>query len=217
MPEVEKEPKQKKPAKEIMTQKKELFCQAVFTGMSNKDAYTFAYKPKTTKDSNIARYSSDLAQQPIVKARLEELRATLTERNMITVEKVLEEMSHIAFDNIKNYIEFRTIPIVERDEDKEPIYDANGKPMLDYVQRVIMKDSDEIDGRSISEVKLDARGNLSFKLYPKDAALNKIGQYLGMFVEKTEISGKDGGPIEIVDARRNLVERLIKKRNETAD
>jgi phage terminase small subunit len=39
-------------------------------------------------------------------------------------------------------------------------------------------------------------GKVKFKLHDKRAALNDLGRYLKMFVDKVEHSGNDGGPIE---------------------
>lgn len=189
-----------------LTPRRERFCQNIFSGMSQRAAYRDAFESQAT-DFIIDRYASELYRTKVVSDRIKELQNELAERNMVTVEKVLEELAHIAFDDIRNYLSFKTEKAVVK-------YDDDGEPIVDYVPVIEMKDSETIDTRSISEVNLDSRGNLKFKLYPKDSALAKIGQYLGMFVEKSEITGKDGGPIEINDARKLLIEKLVKKRNE---
>ena len=53
------------------------------------------------------------------------------------------------------------------------------------------------DSRDIRRVK--------FKLYDKRAALVDLGKHLGVFAERHEHTGKDGGPIETV----SRVERVI--------
>jgi phage terminase small subunit len=49
---------------------------------------------------------------------------------------------------------------------------------------------------------------VKFKLADKRAALVDIGKHLGMFVDRTEITGKDAAPIEIIDLSNRTVEEL---------
>lgn len=50
---------------------------------------------------------------------------------------------------------------------------------------------------------------MKFKLHDKISALEKVGRHLGMFTEKVESSGKDGGPIELTDARAALLRGIV--------
>ena len=86
----------------------------------------------------------------------------------ISQDKVLREFAHIAFDDIRNYLEFWT--------------DENGKLQVE------LKPSKEIDTRNISEIQLD-NGKLKFKLYPKDNALTQLGRHLGLFNDKFSVDG----------------------------
>jgi phage terminase small subunit len=61
-----------------------------------------------------------------------------------------------------------------------------------------MLDSAEIDddtAAAIAEVA-QTRDGIKIKFHDKLGALEKIGKHLGMFVDRHEHSGKDGGPIE---------------------
>ena len=53
------------------------------------------------------------------------------------------------------------------------------------------KDGRGEDARDVRKVK--------FKLSDKRSALVDIGKHLGMFVERKELTGKDGGPIEVAE------------------
>lgn len=46
-----------------------------------------------------------------------------------------------------------------------------------------------------------------------------LGKHLGMFVDRKELTGKDGGPIEIMtpDQRKARIEELEQKRNAPLD
>lgn len=77
--------------------------------------------------------------------------------------RVLEELCHIAFDDIKNYLIFYT--------------DSDGIPKVD------LKDSSDIDTRNIAEIT-QSKGSFKFKLYGKDNAITRLGNYLGLWKSK---------------------------------
>lgn len=208
--EKEEAPKKKRgivPGTMRLTPKREKFCQNIVKCMNQRAAYKDAFNPPNMKDYVIDREASVLRRNPIVAARIKEIQHEIQKDNQVTIEKVLAELAHIAFDDVKNYLDFRN-------EKKLVGYDEKLQPVFEYLPIVEVKNSGDIDTRGISEVTVDARGNFKFKLYPKDAALFKLGQYLGLFVDRSEITGKDGGPIEVCDARKLLLEKLIKKSNE---
>lgn len=192
-----------------LTIKQEKFVQGLFAGLSQREAYKQAFNCENMKDKTIDERACVLAGLDKVKTRLDELTNELKERNMVTVERVLEELSHIAFDDIKNYLSFGTEKVLVG-------YDDKGKPVADYKTIVALKDSDTIDTRSISEVSLGKDGQFKFKLYCKDDALVKIGETLGMFKNKLELTGANGGPIETSsltpEERQARINELIAKR-----
>jgi phage terminase small subunit len=91
-------------------------------------------------------------------------------RTKITADNVLEELAHIAFDNIGNYLSYHP--------------DQGAR----YGVRIDIKDSAEIDTRNISEVSIGKDG-FKFKLYDKQKALVDLGRHLKLFTEKVEHSG----------------------------
>lgn len=102
-----------------------------------------------------------------LKVYLEKRMATREKRTEISQDMIIKELSHIAFDDIKNYLEFST--------------DIDGN-----IQTKI-KDSSLIDTRAIQEVTIDKHGNFKFKLYEKDNALVMLGKHFGMFKENISL------------------------------
>ena len=182
-----------------LTVKQERFVQGMFAGLSQKDAYIAAYNTENMKDKTVYEKACLLAGQDNVRARLKELQAEVTEaikaKNIITVEEILTEYAKIAKADMKNFLEFRTAKTVV-DHDR-----ITGEPIIDYAQIINVKDSDEVDGSLISEVSISKDGTFKFKLHDKLNALEKAAKHLGMFVERKEITGKDGGPliVQIMD------------------
>jgi phage terminase small subunit len=166
-----------------LTVKEEKFVQELFKGETQIDAYKCAYNASKMKDKTIYEKACLLASKGKIRARLKELQEELKDRNMVTVEKVLNELSHIAFDDISNYLSYKTVKTLQGTDDE-------GEPIIGYQTVVDLKDSDTIDTRSIAEVSIGPNGTFKFKQYCKDNALVQIGKYLGMFTEKVEHSGK---------------------------
>lgn len=102
-----------------------------------------------------------------IKEKVKELIDERAKRTEITADKVLQELRHIAFDDIKNYLSFTT--------------DKFGNVSIS------VKDSEEIDTRSISEISYSKKDGFKFKLYGKDSALVNLGKHLGLFKDKVEV------------------------------
>lgn len=174
-----------------LTIKQEKFAQGLFAGLSQREAYKQAYDAKNMTDKSVDEKACELANSVKVAERLNELTEELKQRNMITVEKVLAELSHIAFDDISNYLDFRTEKtVVAYDKD-------TGEPIIDYKTIVDLKDSKTIDTRNIAEISTGPNGTFKFKQYCKDNALIQLGKYLGMFKDNVNLSGSV--PVKIVD------------------
>jgi phage terminase small subunit len=174
-----------------LTVKQEKFVQGLFAGLSQRETYKQAYSAKKMTDNQIDVEASKLANNPKITLRLDELTNELKQRNMVTVEKVIAELAHIAFDDISNYLEYRTEKTVV-DHDKE-----TGEPIIDYKTIVELKDSRTIDTRNIAEISTGPNGVFRFKQYCKDNALVQLGKYLGMFKDNVTITGNI--PVKIVD------------------
>ena len=191
------------PSVKGLTVKQEKFAQNLFTGMSQREAYKNSYDHQNMSDKCIDEEACKLASNPKVSQRIEELTNDLKERNMVTVEKVIAELAHIAFDDISNYLSYKTVQTVV-DHDKE-----TGEPIIDYKTVVELKDSAGVDTRSISEISTGPNGQFKFKQYSKDDALFKLGKHLGMFVDKQEISGPNGGPIQVTALSDDELEKRL--------
>jgi phage terminase small subunit len=113
-----------------------------------------------------------------VRRALELITAERRHRLGVTQDRIVEEYAKIGFANIGDYI--------------RP--DEAGNPYLAY------RELDSDQKAAISEMTIeeyvegrgeDARAvkRTKFKLHDKKAALDSLGRYLGMFVDRTEIRG----------------------------
>lgn len=176
---------------EKLTSKSELFVQELIKGRSQREAYKTAYSTENMKDKTIDEKASRLFAEDKVRARYYELQDRLRKEAedecIITAKEVLKELVKIGFADIGDYLQYRTAKTVIK-------YDGD-EPIIDYRSIVDLKESKDVDTSAIQEVSINSRGVFTFKLYDKMAALEKIGKHLGMYREKIEVSGEDGGPI----------------------
>src|SRR5579875_2449812 len=100
---------------------------------------------------NADKIGSELLGKTRVAEAIQKAMDERSKRTEITADRVLQELARIAFDDIKNYLEFRT----ERQE--VGINPENGEPIYGYTQVIQMKDSKDIDTRSIQEVSMSPK------------------------------------------------------------
>lgn len=159
----------------------ELFAQEIVGGKTPLDAYVAAgFKPDAGNPSR-------LAARPEVKARIEDLLAGAAEKVEITKARVLAELGKIGFADIRKMFtdEGHLRRIEELDDDAAACLSA----VEVITRRVPGSDRDDPEYENVSKIKL----------WDKRAALVDIGKHLGMFTEKVEHSGPNGGPIEMAD------------------
>ncbi len=173
-----------------LTIKQEKYVQGLFAGLTQREAYKQSYDCENMTDKSIDELACRAAADIKLMSRLEELTDELKYRNMATTERVLTEYAKIAFADIKDFLAFKTErTVIDHDDEGRPIYD--------YKQVVDAKPSEEIDGTMVNEVSISRDGTFKFKLHDKKAALDMIGKHLGMFTEKVELTGANGGPVEL--------------------
>ena len=128
-------------------------------------------------------------QKPQIASAIQEVMDERSRRTGITSDHVLEEIASIANDDISNYLDFHAEKVQVGEEDGVPIYE----------RRIIVevKDSKTINTKNISEISIGKDGQFKFKLYNRDEALVNLGKHLKLFTDKTEITGPNGGKIEL--------------------
>lgn len=143
-----------------------------------------------------AKNAGKIGPELLGKTRIQEAINTAMQergkRTEITVDRVLAELGKIAFTDVSDYLEIRTERILV-DRDPETM-----EPISEIRQLVLLKDTADIPPdklAAISEVKQAKDGSISYKLHDKKGALDSIAKHLGMFIERHEHAGKDGGAL----------------------
>ena len=123
----------------------------------------------------------------------------------ITKEAVLGELAKLSFSNMLDYMKIG----------------PDGDPRLDFSR--LTRDQAAAIHELVVETRTETREEgppavivkTRFKLADKRGPLVDLGKHLGIFKERVEHTGKDGGPVEVkqytdIEAAR-LIGRLLKK------
>lgn len=181
-----------------LTPKQEAFCQKYIELGCAADAYRAAYNAEKMKPVTIRRKAAELLEHGNVSARVRELQALHQKRHEVTVDRVIQEFARLAFLDIRKAFDENgnLKPIHELDDDTA----AAIAGLEVEVRRVAGEADEELEGQPHGGALKRQHGITArlhkIKLTDKKGALDSIARHLGMFIDKAEITGKDGGPIE---------------------
>lgn len=144
------------------------------------------YSQKTARQIG----DENLSKPDIAKA-VQEAQAARSQRTKITQDMVLRELVKIGFSDIRKIVRWgkTELRVTDADDDEGEVTEAYHGLAL-----VGADDIDDDTAAAISEIS-EGREGLKVKLHDKKGALVDIGRHLGMFKDRVEHSGPDGGPI----------------------
>ncbi|MBA8799167.1 phage terminase small subunit [Agrobacterium sp. RC10-4-1] len=179
----------------------ETFAQGLAKGLTADEAYQKAgFKPDRgnasrlqQNDSIRQRVSELLEWEQIVERRATE---KAVEKLAITKERVLAELAKIGFADIRKAIRWQGTLVTEEDNPDGGDVLVIKNVVTNNVQLISSDEIDDDTAGAIAEISQNATGGIKIKLHDKKGALVDIGKHLGMFVERHEHSGPEGGPIQ---------------------
>jgi phage terminase small subunit len=174
--------------------KHERFAQALAEGKTADEAYQLAGYEENR--GNASRLKSNES----IQKRVSEILGQAAKKVGVTAERVIEELSKIGFSNMLDYVRVNS--------DGDPVINLTEmtRETAAAVQEITINTRTERGG----EEKPDAEvKSVRFKLGDKRAALVDIGKHLGMFKDRVEHSGPDGGPIETTDINQRDLARAV--------
>ncbi|MGE5483684.1 MAG: terminase small subunit [Ignavibacteriales bacterium] len=154
-----------------LTRKQELFVKEYLIDLNATQAAIRAGYSKRNAD----KIGPELLQKPQIQAAIQAAMKEREARTEVTQDMVLQHLRKIAFGDLKDFVKFGP-------------------------DGVEIKDCEEVDGTVLAEVsesKTEKSTNVRVKMPDKLKALELLGRHLGMFRDKVEYTGKDGGPLEI--------------------
>lgn len=117
-------------------------------------------------------------RKPAIQAEIKRQKELLANELGVTSQRVLLEYLKIAFADITQYLDFGQKEVAVMSA-FGPIKDENGKVLTKKVNHVTLKESDDIDGTLISEVR-QSKDGISIKLHDKMKALEVLTKYLDL-------------------------------------
>jgi phage terminase small subunit len=181
--------------------KYEAFARYVAAGQSKREAAIaagYAAKDASSRGSKLAR-------RPEISQRIGELQQTAAELALegaqISRERVLREYGKLAFLDIRKAFnkDGNLLPLHEIDDDTAAAIAGLEVEHTWEKGEVEEEREPQPHGGELTRKRQRVMvGNLAkIKLSDKKGALDSLARHRGMFVDRKEITGKDGGPIQV--------------------
>ncbi|WP_017814457.1 terminase small subunit [Paenibacillus shenyangensis] len=126
----------------------------------------------------------DNLRNPKIKQEIDKVKDDLVDGLGLSVQRIVMEYMKIAFADITDYVAFgrQEVPVMGM---FGPVK-LNGQVLMEEVNYVEFKESDEIDGTVVSQVKMGKDG-ASIKLYDKMAALKQLEKYTTFLTDTQKV------------------------------
>ena len=174
-----------------LTNRQKMFIHEYLKDFNGIRAATAAgYSKKTAKtiaDENLTK--------PIINEEIQRIMNIRAKKLGISTDRILQEVAKVAFAKITDFVRW------------------NGK-VLEIIP------SDEIDpdfAAAISSISIrnNAHGpQIQIKLHNKNEAIQMLMKHLGLLIERHELTGANGGPIEFSEVKDELFTKLIEMPSE---
>ncbi|MFM2490832.1 terminase small subunit [Enterococcus avium] len=154
-----------------------------------------------------------------VKNELHKLKSELQQDNFVTTKDLIKEYIKQAFSDITDFTEFGSQTRVETELDEDmkptPVLDSEtGEPITYLTSFVALKNSEDVDGTLIQEVKKGKDG-VSVKLYDKQKAMSELMKYLGgdalREAQLSKLTGNDGATNDQENWKKAVIEAANKR------
>lgn len=163
---------------EDLTEKQRLFClYYVKSFNATQSAIKAGYSPDTAHVQG-----PRLLGNVRVGEEIKRIKGAMATELYVDAMDVLQKWVKIAFTDITDYLTFgqKEVPVIGM---MGPMKDEEDNPITKIVNYVDFKESHEIDGTLISEVK-QGKDGVAIKLADKMKALEKLSQYFDLFPDK---------------------------------
>ncbi|BAH07951.1 DUF1804 family protein [Clostridium kluyveri] len=196
-----------------LTDKQRLFCIYYSKRFNATKAYQKAYGcDYITANTNGPR----LLVNACIKEEIQKLKQGKLNRAMLSPDDIFQKYMDIAFSNMTDYVSFGQKTMTIRDKKTgEPLLDNEGNKIEYQYSYVDFKESSEVDGSLISEVK-QGKDGVSIKLHDAMKALDWLSKHMDMATEEQRLrmeklraeiekvkSPDDNKPIEIMIKRKS--------------
>jgi len=165
----------------IMTDKQRMFCKEYQVDRNGTQA---AIRAGYSKDS-ARQVASDTMAKTYVRAYIEKILAQQSIRLDVSADRVIQEIAKMAYSNMEDYVSVKDGSIVG---DLSTVTRDQMACVQEFTTEVNIEF--DKDGNEVGKIRKS-----KFKLVDKKASLKMLGDYNKLFVQKLELSGKDGAPL----------------------
>ena len=167
-----------------LTDKQRLFCVYYVRCFNATKAYKKAYE---CDYRTACGHGYELLKNVEIKKEILRLKQARLNRELLSEHDIFQKYMDIAFSDITDYVKFGTeeVPVMAMYGPAQVTDEETGekKMLTKIVNTVYFKDSADIDGTLISEVK-QGRDGASIKLLDKMKALNWLAEHMNMATEE---------------------------------
>lgn len=177
-----------------LTDKQRRFCEEYIVDLNATQAAIRAEYSEKTAYSMGQRLLKKVEAQEYIKQLKEERK----ERTQIEADRVIYELSLIAFSNAADYAAVVEKELTIEGPEGEPIkvLDDDGNPVTyRTVEPVLTKDLTADQKRALAVIK-KGRDGFEVRPYDKVRALELLGKHIGLFEEKVNVNGTINNPME---------------------
>ena len=181
-----------------LTDQQRLFCLYQSRMFNYTKAYLKAYPGCSY--ASAAVLGSRLMKNPVIRKEIEQLKQNRLNREMLTEDDIFQKYMDIAFSDMVDYVSFgrETVPVMGAFGPVEVEDPETGEKttLTKEVNVVKFRESDEVDGTLITEVK-QGKDGASIKLMDKMKALNWLSDHMDM------ATNEQRAKIELLKAQRD--------------
>lgn len=142
----------------------------------------------------------EVVSQPLFQARLEEIKYEQMLALRVTPDSILAELSKVGFSNMADFVTVN--------DSGDPVIDLSGATRQHFA--AISEVSTEVALKGEGECQVPVK-QTKIKFHNKLEALKQASNILGIGAKKVELSGPNGGPIEVsnLDAEGEAAKRAL--------
>lgn len=177
-----------------LTNRERVFVDEYMVDLDPKRAALAAGYSETMARSKAYQWVSNSKAKPHVYEAVLKAQEERSERTLIAADRVLLEYSKIGYSDIRKVVQWC------RNTNSE-LFNQDGDKVECPENIVEVLPSAEIDddaAAAISEISVTKDGTIKIKMYNKLAALDALARHLGMFVDRKELTGPGGGPLQTI-------------------
>lgn len=168
------------------------------------DVYDCSYDTAATNGPALLRNTQ-------VKSYLDELREAQANELYLSALDVQRQQAKIAFANLADYVEIKTIHQERLDDKGFPVVDVDGKAIIDSYNEIVAIDPDKIDYTIVKSVHRGKDG-LVLELYDKQKALDFLSKSLPdtaqARIDKAKADSLDTDNNEQMNSIDNLLNKI---------